>query len=295
MPVLLREHATGLAFLLPSLGLFALFIFWPLAQSVRLSLHGSDIFGQPTVFVGTDNFRQVLTSPDFVRVLVITFGYVLLTVLPGIVIALGLALLLQSRLAGMRAFRTAFAMPFAYSVATASVVFGTSLLNSAIGIVNYLLDLIGIAPVEWTTRPGVALVSVAIVTVWMSVGYNLLVLSAGLGGIPEDVYEAARLDGASGLLLVRSITVPMLTPSLFFLLVVSTIQSLQSFGQILILTKGGPAGSTTTLVYSIYQNAFENNNSQFGLASAQAIVLLVVVGVITAVQFGILERKVFYR
>lgn len=291
----LAEYGTALVFLVPSLVVFALFIFWPLVRSFRLSLYASDLLGQPTIFVGMANFRQVFTAPGFTRVLLTTFLYVLLTVIPGILIALALALLLHNRLPGMRIFRTAFAMPFAYSVATASVVFGTALFNPAIGILNYLLDLLGLDPVQWLTRPGVALVSVAMVTVWMAIGYNLLVLLAGLGGIPEDVYEAARLDGARGPRMLRAITLPMLTPSLFFLVVVSTIQSLQSFGQIYILTRGGPNAATSTLVYSIYDNAFANNNSKFGLASAQAIVLLVIVLVITALQFGVLERRVFYR
>ena len=129
----------------------------------------------------------------------------------------------------------------------------------------------------------------------MQIGYNLLVSRAGLGAMPEDVLEAARLDGASGLRLQRSIVMPLITPQLFFLVVVGTIHSLQSFGQIRILTVGGPEGNTTTLVYSIYEQAFANNNSNFGYASAQAMVLLLIVLVITAVQFGVLERKVFYR
>ncbi|HEY9474855.1 MAG TPA: sugar ABC transporter permease, partial [Mycobacteriales bacterium] len=263
----------ALLFLAPSLLVFGLFIFFPLVRSVFLSLHTQDIIGRPTLFVGLDNFRVMFSSPAFVRVLVTTGLYTLLTVLPGIALAAGLALLVNNRLAGMRIFRTAFAMPFAYSVATAAVVFGT-LYNPAVGILNYVLRLFGLGAVGWLTDPAVALVSIAITTVWMSLGYNLLVLLAGMGAVPDHLYEAARLDGAGGWRLVRGITLPLLTPSLFFLVVVNTIGSLQSFGQIYILTRGGPAGSTTTLVYSIYDRAFANNNNDFGLASAQALVLL---------------------
>lgn len=284
----------ALLFLAPSLLVFGLFIFFPLVRSVFLSLHTQDIIGRPTLFVGLDNFRVMFSSPAFVRVLVTTGLYTLLTVLPGIALAAGLALLVNNRLAGMRIFRTAFAMPFAYSVATAAVVFGT-LYNPAVGILNYVLRLFGLGAVGWLTDPAVALVSIAITTVWMSLGYNLLVLLAGMGAVPDHLYEAARLDGAGGWRLVRGITLPLLTPSLFFLVVVNTIGSLQSFGQIYILTRGGPAGSTTTLVYSIYDRAFANNNNDFGLASAQALVLLAIVLTVTALQFGVLERKVFYR
>jgi sn-glycerol 3-phosphate transport system permease protein len=129
----------------------------------------------------------------------------------------------------------------------------------------------------------------------MQLGYNLLVLLAGLGALPDEVLEAARLDGATGFRLQRSIIIPLITPQLFFLVVTGTIHALQSFGQIKILTVGGPEGRTTTLVYSIYEQAFANNNSNYGYASAQAMVLLLIVLAITALQFGVLERRVFYR
>ena len=143
-------------------------------------------------------------------------------------------------------------------------------------------------------NPAYGLLSVSLASVWMQLGYNLLVLSAGLGAVPDDVVEAARLDGAHGWRLQRSIIMPMLTPQLFFLLVTGTIHALQSFGQIHILTRGGPDRSTQTLVYSIYDVAFANNNSNYGAGSAQAMVLLIVVLAITVFQFGFLERKVFY-
>jgi sn-glycerol 3-phosphate transport system permease protein len=202
--------------------------------------------------------------------------------------------MLQQKIRAIRFFRTAFALPFAFSVATASVVFQV-LYNPASGVLNGLLSYVGVDPVRWLTNPSIALFSVSLATVWMQIGYNLLVLSAGLGAMDEEVLEAARLDGASGLRLQRSIVLPLITPQLFFLVVTGTIHSLQSFGQIRILTRGGPEGNTTTLVYSIFTQAFDYNNSNFGYASAQAMVLLLVVLVITAVQFGFLERKVFYR
>jgi sn-glycerol 3-phosphate transport system permease protein len=227
-------------------------------------------------------------------VLWVTFAFTVLTVFPSIAIALLIALLLQGRIRAVRFFRTAFALPFAFSVATASVIFGV-LYNPASGVLNGLLSYIGVDKVQWLTDPSLAIWSVAAATVWMQLGYNLLVISAGLGALPEDVLEAARLDGAAGLRLQRSIIMPLITPQLFFLVVVGTIHALQSFGQIKILTVGGPEGTTTTLVYSIYEQAFANNNSNYGYASAQAMVLLLVVLAITAVQFGVLERKVFYR
>lgn len=289
-----RERLLSLALILPSLVIFGIFIFWPLVRTFQLSTTGQDLFGRSDRQVGLANFKSVFHDPQFGQVLGVTAGYVLLTVIPSILLALVLALLLQTPLRGMRFLRAAFAMPFAYSVAAASVVFA-ALFNPAIGIANYLVTKLGFAPVDWLTKPGTALISIAITTVWMNVGYNMLVMLAGVGGVDEQLYEAARLDGANSFRIARSITIPLITPSLFFLVVVDTIASLQSFGQIRLLTKGGPTGHTTTLVYWIYHTAFENGASDYGEGSAQAIVLLAVVIVITAVQFGILERKVFYR
>lgn len=291
-----RGHPSLAAFLylVPALVVFGLFMFWPLGRSVFLSFQGSDLFGRPSGFVGGANYARLATGGEFGQVLGVTAAFTVLTVVPSILLGLALALLLNQRIRAVRFFRTAFAVPFAFSVATASVVFGV-LYNPAVGVLNGLLSRVGVERVAWLTDPSIALLSVAIATVWMQLGYNLLVLSAGLGAVPEDVVEAARLDGAHGWRLQRSIIVPMITPQIFFLIVTGTITSLQSFGQIHILTRGGPDSATTTLVYAIYDQAFANNNSNFGYASAQAIVLLLVVLVITAVQFGVLERKVFYR
>ncbi|GAA3290309.1 carbohydrate ABC transporter permease [Arthrobacter citreus] len=281
-------------YLLPALLIFAAFLFYPLGRSVFLSFQGSDLFGRPSRFVGLDHYLRLFTDSGFQSVMWVTLGFTVLTVAPSILIALALALLLHQKIKAVRFFRTAFALPFAYSVATASVIFGV-MFNQATGVLNGMLAFFGLDRVSWLTDPGIALLSVSIATVWMQLGYNLLVLSAGLGAVSEDVVEAARLDGAHGWRMQRSIMMPLLTPQLFFLLVTGTIHALQSFGQIHILTKGGPQDSTTTLVYSIYQQAFANNNSNFGYASAQAVVLLIIVVAVSAVQFGVLERKVFYR
>ncbi|MHB8275447.1 MAG: carbohydrate ABC transporter permease [Dermatophilaceae bacterium] len=280
-------------FLLPSLAGLGIFVFYPLVRSVYLSVHGNDIFGGAGAYVGARNYTQMLASPDFRHVLVNTLLFTLLTVVPGVLGALAVVLLLETRIRATRLFRTAFAIPLAFSAASASVVFAV-IYNPAIGLANGVLGQLGIDRIGWLTDPSIALLSVSIATVWMQFGYGVLVLSAGVGGISPEIFEAARLDGATGWRLARSVTVPLLGPQLFFLVVVSTIQALQSFGQIHILTRGGPDGATTTLVYSIYQQAFAFGSSNFGLASAQALVLLLIVLACTAVQFGVLERKVHY-
>jgi len=289
----MRESLGAFVYLVPALVIFIGFFFLPLARSFYLSFQRSDLFGRPNGFVGGKHYADLFTEPGFDKVLLVTLGFTLLTVIPSMVIGLLLALLLQNRIRAVRFFRTAFALPFAFSVATAAVLFGV-MLNPATGVINGLLSRVGVGPVGWLTDPAWALISVAITSVWMQVGYNLLVLAAGLGAVPDDVVEAARLDGASGFRLQLNVIMPLVSPQLFFLAVTGTIQALQSFGQIHILTRGGPDRSTETLVYSIYDVAFANNNSNFGAGSAQAIVLLLVVLAITAFQFGVLERKVFY-
>ena len=289
-----RELGAALLCLAPSLLVFALFIFWPVLKSLALSFYGNDIIGRPTLFVGLRQYQELFSSPNLRQTLAATGLFVVMTVVPSLLLGLALALLLQARIAGIGLFRTLMATPFAFSVATASVVFAV-FYNPGVGVFNGFLQILHVRPVGWLTNPSLALPSVAAASVWLQLGYNVLVLSAGLQAIPDEVYEAARLDGARGLALVRHVTLPLLTPSLFFLFVVTTIISLQSFGQIHILTRGGPANATTTLVYAIYTNAFAFGNSNFGLSSAMAIVLFLIVIAVTAVQFGVLERRVFYR
>ncbi len=288
-----RESFIAWLFLLPSLIGLGTFVFYPLVRSVYLSVHGNDIFGGAGAYVGARNYVQMLASPDFRQVLLNTLLFTLLTVVPGVLGALAVVLLLETRVRATRVFRTAFAIPLAFSAASASVVFAV-IYNPAIGVANGVLGQLGIDRIGWLTDPSIALLSVSITTVWMQFGFGVLVLAAGVGGISPEIFEAARLDGAGSWRLARSITVPLLGPQLFFLVVVSTIHALQSFGQIHILTRGGPDGATTTLVYSIYEQAFAFGSSNFGLASAQALVLLVIVMACTAVQFGVLERKVHY-
>lgn len=289
-----REVVTALAFVAPSLLLFSIWIFYPLVRSVYLSFHANDLFGGPAGFVGLAQYQQLFTSPDLRETIVRTAAFTVLTVVPGLVLGTVIALALQARIAGIGIFRTMLATPFAFSVATASVIFQI-FFNPGVGVFNGILNFFHVQPVGWLTNPATALVSVAAATVWLQLGYNVLVLSSGLQGISDEIYEAARLDGARGITLATRITLPMLTPTLFFLLVVSTITALQSFGQIHILTRGGPAGATTTLVYSVYLNAFAFGSTNYGLASAMALVLFVIVIAITAIQFGVLERRVFYR
>ena len=288
----LRSLAVGLAYLAPSLILFAAFVFIPLAQSIYLSFFNTRATGAITTFAGLDHYVELLTSQAFRTGLVATTLFAAYTVPIGITLGLILAVLLNQRLRGINVFRTMTSSTIAISAAVGALIW-LLLLNPSLGLLNYILSLIGIRGPEWLIQPATAIIAVSITTIWLTLGTNIIVLLAGLQGVPEEIYEAARLDGARGLRMFTGITVPMVSPSLFFLLVVDTIAVLQAFTQIHLLTRGGPVDATRVLVYSIYQDAFQN--FQFGYASAQAVILFLLVMALTLIQFRFVERRVHYQ
>ncbi len=270
-----------------------MFVIFPLVQAIFLSTRGTDINGNPTRSVGLANFAALFT-PDFGAILLHTLIFTVVVVVIGVALPMALAVPLAQRLPGMRVFRTLFTLPFAYSASAASVVW-LLMLDPSMSPVNWLLRLVGVAAPGWTTDSHLALVTVAWVTVWVASGFNLLVLGAGLAGVDEEVLEAARIDGATGIRHFVSVVLPMISPSVFFVIVTTTLSALQALGQVQVMTDGGPNGGTSTLVFSIYHNAFENGNNDYGVASAQGLVLLLVGIVLAALQFGVIERRVHYR
>ena len=287
-----RDFGIGLAYLAPSLILFAAFVFIPLAQSIYLSFFNTRATGVATTFAGLDHFLELLTSPAFRTGLLATTLFAVYTVPIGIALGLVLAVMLNQRLRGINVFRTMMSSTIAISAAVGALIW-LLLLNPSLGLLNYILSLVGIPGPDWLIQPTTAIIAVSMTTIWLTLGTNIIVLLAGLQGVPEEIYEAARLDGARGLRMFRSITMPMVSPSLFFLLVVDTISVLQAFTQIHLLTRGGPVDATRVLVYSIYQDAFQN--FQFGYASAQAVILLLLVMALTLIQFRFVERRVHYQ
>ena len=287
-----RSFATGLAYLAPSLILFAAFVFIPLAQSIYLSFFNTRATGVITTFAGFDHYLELLTSPAFRTGLLATTLFAVYTVPIGIALGLVLAVLLNQRLRGINVFRTMMSSTIAISAAVGALIW-LLLLNPSLGLLNYILSLVGVRGPEWLIQPAFAIIAVSITTIWLTLGTNIIVLLAGLQGVPEEIYEAARLDGARGFGMFTRITMPMVSPSLFFLLVVDTIAVLQAFTQIHLLTRGGPVDATRVLVYSIYQDAFQN--FQFGYASAQAVILLLLVMALTLIQFRFVERRVHYQ
>jgi ABC-type sugar transport system permease subunit len=286
----LSEIPLALLLLAPSLVIYSVFIFYPLARTVWLGFYREDPFGG-RVYAGFDQYRDALTSSDFRHSLWVTLLFAIITVGFGLVLGVTLATLAHQRIKGITVFRTIFSSTVATSVAVASLIW-LVLFQPSIGVVNQFLKSIGQEPVQWLLDSSTALFAVAATTVWQNLGITFIILIAGLQGIPDDLYESARVDGASAWLQFREITLPMLSPTLLFVSVILTINAFQSFGQIDLLTQGGPSDSTNVIVYSIYQEAFQNRNA--GVASAQAVILFLIVLTLSLVQFRFFERRVHY-
>ncbi|MGG1637729.1 carbohydrate ABC transporter permease [Paenibacillus sp. NRS-1760] len=288
----LRENALGYLFLAPSLLLFTVFLFYPLLKSVYLSFQLTDPRGRVAEYVGFDNYTQLFSSEMFWNSLTVTGLFTLYTVPVGIVLGIVTAALTHIKLPAMRIFQFMFAMPLALSVSTAAVIW-MILFHPSLGMLNYILSTLGIAPIQWLTNPSTALLSISMMTIWMQSGFNYIIVLSGLQSIPDDMIESAKIDGAGPFRAFLQIVLPLLSPTLFFLAVISIIGSFQSFGQIHLLTKGGPAGSTEVFVYSIYKEAFINY--QFGTGSALSLVLFAIILILTIIQFVFVEKKVYYQ
>ncbi len=285
-----KDALLGYALVLPSLLLFGVFVFYPFAKNFWLALHRTPPFpGLPKQYVGLEQVGDVLSSSEFHESLRVTVLFVLYTVPTGIVLGLLLAVLAHRRMKGSGIYRTIFSSTVATSVAAASVIFFT-LLNPQVGLLTYWLGRSGDLGV--LDDPTTALVAVSVVTIWQNLGLSFILMSAGLQGVPDDLYEAAAVDGASARGRFWHVTLPMLSPTIFFAAVVGSVMAFQAFGQIDILTQGGPNDSTNVLVYSIYQEVFRFGND--GVAAVKAIALFVIVLVLTVVQLRFAERRVTY-
>ena len=288
----LLKIGQALLFLSPSLVLFTVFVFIPLVRSFWLSTRLTDPLGRPAAFVGLELYQRLFESPEFLNSMYRSFLLVLYTVPALLVLSMGLALLGNLRLRRIDVFRMIFACTIAVSAATASLIF-RYLFHPSIGSLNYLLILAHIPPVPWLINADSALPAIAITSVWLALGLNTIILLAGMQGIPEELYESAMIDGANGAAKFRHITLPLLSPTIFFLLVIDVLAAFQIFTQIQIMTSGGPMDATNVIVYSIYRAFYFNG--QYGYAAAQSIVLFFIMLVLTFIQFGVIERRVFYE
>ncbi len=287
-----REMLVGYALLVPALVIFGVFVFYPFLRNFQLGFYLNPPFPNlPRRWVGFDQYRDILTSTEFVNSLKTTIAFAFLTVPAGIGLGLALAVSANRRLKGIGIYRTIFSSTVATSVAVASVIF-SMLFNPIVGLLPWL----GINPIPpIIENPDLALGAVALVTIWQTLGLTFILISAGLQAIPDDLYEAAALDGAGSSTRFWRVTIPMLSPTLFFAFVVGTIHAFQSFGQIDILTSGGPFKRTNVLTYAIYSEINTvNHAANPGKAAVLSVALFFITLGLALVQMRVLERRVHY-
>ncbi|MDH6059437.1 sugar ABC transporter permease [Chrysosporum bergii ANA360D] len=267
-------------FLAPALILLGIFIIWPIAYLFYLSFTTGSFTSSGTTWVGFKNYWRLLLTPDFWQVLGNTIYFTVATVIPSLVIPLGLAVLLDKSLAWRGLLRSAYFLPSIISLVAAGL--GFRWLFQTTGPVNALLDLFGIAPISWLGSKVWAMPVLIVLSIWKQLGFNMVVFLAGLQAIPTSRYEAAELDGANAWQQFWHITLPGLQPTVIFATVTTAIFTLRSFEQVYVITGGGPLNSTNLLVYYIYQEAFAQFD--FGYAAALATVLLAVTLVLVYLQ-----------
>lgn len=286
-----REVTAAYGFLLPNLLGFAVFTFFPVLAALLISFTDWDLL-QPPVWVGLENYRTLFADPLFGQVLKNTALYVLGTVPLQMALALAVALALNQRIPGQLFFRTAYFMPVVASTVAVALVWRW-IFNYDFGLLNSFLYMVGVQdPPNWLGSTRWALPSIIIMSIWQQVGYSMVLFLAGLQGVPQQLYEAAKIDGAGPWARFLFITLPMLSATTFFVLVIGVINSFQVFDQALIMTQGGPANATNTIVYHIYRNAFQF--FKMGYASAMAWVLFAIIFAVTLMQFRYQRRWVNY-
>ena len=284
------EARWGYLLIAPMMIGFTLFFIIALSVSFVLSFSSWDMLSSP-VWVGFRNYRRLLHDSEFHTALFNTFAIAIPNVILRITFSLGLAIVLNSRIAFRSFYRVLFFLP----VVTMPVAIATIwkwLFDPTFGPINGTLARLGIAGPEWLTNPKTAIVAVVIVLLWSGIGYDMIIFLAGLQAIPRDYYDAASIDGASGWQQFRDITLPLLTPTTFFLLIISVISSLQVFDLVYVMTKLDQSNRLPTVVYYIYDEGFRN--FRMGYAISVAWVLLVIILVFTLIQFRLQRRWVNY-
>lgn len=276
-----RRQLVPYLFIAPNIVLFTAFSFVPLLYAVYISFFDWSLIGDAD-WIGWANYRRMMTDPQFWRALWHTIVYAAVTVTASLALGLTLALALNRRLPARTLLRSIYFMPVVISgVATGTI--AAWLFNDNFGVINGILVRLGLGRVHWVSSPNWAMPSLAIATVWVRIGFNMIVYLAALQSIPATYYDAAQIDGAGPWARFRAITLPLLMPASFLLLILNIIYSFQVFDLIYVMTGGGPGFSTTTTVQYIYQSAFVTN--EMGYASATGVVLYVLILGFTAIQW----------
>lgn len=277
---------TPYLFILPATAVLIVFFFIPFFQTFYLSFfdYSSSIY-TPT-FNGLDNYIKLFREPIFYKVMFNTFMYLVIAVPFLVTFPLLVAILINQKIRGITLYKIIIYLPVIVSIVVAAIAFKWLYANQ--GILNYLLSILHISPVGWLTDTNWALFSVAIVTIWKGVGYYMMIYLASLMSVPQDLYEACDIDGANFWQKHFTVTIPHIMPTIALVSTISTISAMKVFAEIYVMTKGGPLNSSKTIVYYIYERAFENLD--LGYASALAVVLLVVVMIFSLINILCFER-----
>ena len=275
-------------YLLPVLIIFGMFVYFPFIRTLTMSFSIVNSMGEIVRFAGLRNFKQLLTSDTFYNSLFLTLRYAVRIVPLQIIMGLLLALFADNRRRKSSPIRVIFALPMAVSSACASIIW-LLLFNSSTGLVNFIIH----QQINWLSDQRMALNMIVIASTWLSLGINFIYSYSGLQSVSNDLYECAQIEGAGYFRIIWHITIPNITPTLFFLMITNTIGAFQTFTQVKLMTQGGPGNSTNVLAYSIYREAFLNN--RWGYACAQSILFLIILLVISLFQFKVEKKGVFYQ
>ncbi len=275
------RHPGAYLMILPSYLIYVIFVFVPVMSTIYLSFTNYDLY-KTRNFVALHNYIRMVIDPVFLTAAKNTVVYSLFVIIPQLVIGLILAVVLNRKIIGQKFHRVAFYLPNVTSMVSISMVW-LWLYDPTLGLLNQMLKAVGLPAQRWLFDLNLALPSIIIMSIWKLIGYNMIIYLAGLLQIPEQLYEAATVDGASAIKQFFTITIPMLKPTTFFLFVVACVQSFGVFDQVNIMTQGGPMNATTTIVHQIYERAF--SEFQMGYASAMAVLLLVITITLTFVNF----------
>lgn len=272
-------------FILPALAGTIVFIIIPVICSFGLSFVKWDLIN-PIKFAGLANYREIFTEPLFFKILTNTIVFALSTSILGIIIPLILACILNSKIRGSEFFKTAYFLPFITPMIVIGIIWEW-IFDPNIGLLSNVLNL----HINWLYDINFAMPALIIVSVWKLIGYNMIIFLSSLSGISNSMFEAAKIDGANAYQTFKNVTVPLLSPTIFFVVIITAISSFQVFDLIYLMTQGGPLDSTNVLVYAIYKNAFEYFN--IGKASAIAYVLFVIILILTLCQWRLRKKLVY--
>lgn len=287
------EFLWGWAFILPTMiGLIVLNII-PIFQTIWQSFYKTGSFGRGNIFIGMANYKRLIADEAIWQALLNTLKYAIIEVPFSIAISLVLAVLLNQKIKGRSIYRMIYFMPMVCAPAAVAMVWRW-LYNSEFGLLNHMLEAIGLKEVHWVSDPKIAIISIAVVGIWSVIGYNMVLFLAGLQEIPRDYYEAAEIDGAGEVTKFFKITLPLISPTMFFVVVTRVIASLQVFDSIFMMVdKSSPAlPKTQSLVYLFYRYAFIENNKGYG--SAIVVLLLIIIMIITVFQMIAQKKWVHY-